>query len=507
MVRTMIGRDSSGAGSIKIMKRDADDPRVTPDDAVAKFQWNSKWAAQIRYQGSDQVNQLGGQGSAYLPSGAGNSNFTRFSNKVSNNGQQYNFYRLDHFSGLEYAMPAFDVKYIDPSSGRYVGGKVMVGYSGWQDRAGLFQLPAAYSVGWLQNASITGFGGGFSMSYGGEFRIATNQPNNIKLLMWNLPADETTIANPALAPVAGQMQVQISKDFCRVSKPGYDVRTATPSQMAFDSSARPAKIVAADDIAVPSGTSVYDFSLPGVPIGGELVADVIFYQGSTVYFPTNPLTSEVEYGAEYYLSGNTLVFVNPYGAVRARFIVYAQDDGGITFGSNKVFRQFNDGTRDVVQFLRPGAANPPRLGDILIDSRWPCLQIVKEGYIPIGSGALQNAVAFNSAGLFPFIKYWTVHAGGTIAALGASTASKRVRLPFTSFGYVDPPTTGKQYFTGGDSSYCRLTTNEARFFTFVGNPIRRYLTQTQVNPGYRVDQEFDPTPIVGIRYFIFGIPA
>jgi hypothetical protein len=507
MPRTLIGLDYTGTACIKIMQSTADDPKTTPDSQSGKFRFNSKWAAQLRYQGSDFVSQLGGAGSSYLPGGAGNSNFTRFSNKVSNNGQQYNFYRNSHFSGLEYNFPAFDVKYVSPSSGWYVGGRVSLAFLGWQDRAGIYRQPQGGSVGWMENASVSGFGGGFFMSYGGEFRMNSEQPNNIKLLMWNLPADSSPIINQALSPVPGQMNVQITKNFCRVSKPGYDVRVATPSQMAFDSSSRPAKVIAADDILIPSGSSSYTVSLPGVVISGELVVDIIFYQGSTVYFPSSPLSDETQYGADYTVSGNSIIFSNPYGTCRARFIVYAQDDGSISSGSNKVLRQFNDGTRDVVQFLRPGAANPPRLSDIMIDSRLPVLQIVKEGYIGIGSGSLQNVVSFDSSGLFPFIKYWTVHGGGTITSLGSTTVSRRVRMPYTSFGYVQPPSAGKSYYTGGDSSYCRLTTNEARFFTFVGAPTRRYLEQTQVNPGYQLVNEFDETPIVGIRYYIFGIPV
>ncbi|OWK26583.1 hypothetical protein AJ87_05885 [Rhizobium yanglingense] len=249
-----------------------------------------------------------------------------------------------------------------------------------------------------------------------------------------------------MPPVAGQTQVQITEDFCRVSKPGYAVETATPSQLAFDSSSRPAKIIAAGDIALPSGTTVFDFSanLAGISISGELVADVIQYQGSTIIFPASLPDDDAVYGAHFYFSGTTLVFSNPGSACRARILVIAQDNSPLTVGDNDVWREFNDGTRDVVQFLRPGAANPPNLADVIIDSRWPCLQIIKTGVFPIPNG--NNAItdiAFNSAGLFPFIKYFTIHGAGVInSGYTSANASKRVRIPYVAKGRAANPDGG-----------------------------------------------------------------
>jgi hypothetical protein len=317
------------------------------------------------------------------------------------------------------------------------------------------------------------------------------------------------INSPPLAPVAGQVQVEITRTACRAAKPGYDVRVATPSQLSFDSSSLPAKVVAAGDIALPSGTTVYPLtSLVGVTIG-QLRADVIVYQGSTIYYPTNPLSTETEYGADYQFAGPNLVFSNPFGAARARFIVYALDDSSPSAGDNDVWREFNDGSRDVLQFLRPGAANPPRLSDIMVDSRWPQVRILSEGYIDVGwiNGAQQWAVPLATGGLFPFVKYVTVHGGGSGIRLGnfSGTITNRTKAPYTVYGYYDTADAGKSYYTAGDSTYCQLTPSEARFFTFRGLPTRRYLSG-----GSNISNlvtENDPTPIIGIRYYILGIPA
>lgn len=81
-------------------------------------------------------------------------------------------------------------------------------------------------------------------------------------------------------------------------------------------------------------------------------------------------------------------------------MLYLEDNSAPTSGSYKVWRQFNDGTQDVVQFLRPGAANPPSWADIIIDTRWPAVQILAEGYFTVNSGNdVITDVPFDGAGM------------------------------------------------------------------------------------------------------------
>ncbi len=58
MTRTMIGVDSTGAGCIKIMKNDADNPRTTPDSQRSKFLYNSKYALNASIAHIERINQI-----------------------------------------------------------------------------------------------------------------------------------------------------------------------------------------------------------------------------------------------------------------------------------------------------------------------------------------------------------------------------------------------------------------------------------------------------------------
>jgi|GEM_PF-3414435 len=193
-----------------------------------------------------------------------------------------------------------------------------------------------------------------------------------------------------------------------------------------------------------------------------------------------------------------------YSACRARFIIYANSTEAPTSGDNDVLRQFNDGSQDVFQILRPGAADPPNFSDIVIDSRWPCIQILAEGYIPVGTGELTHTINFDGTGCFPMVKYMTVHGAGSGGNPVASW-TKRVRPPVMNvcanfksgwFGNV-----------GGDATYCALTANQAVFHTFRGNPIERWYADAEAWDKNQVSVSYDTNPILGIRYYILGIPA
>lgn len=328
-----------------------------------------------------------------------------------------------------------------------------------------------------------------------------------QLTVWNLPGDETALLSPPQAPVPGQMTVQINSGQCRVSKAGYDVRTASRTQLVFDSVNRPLKVIYAADIAVPSGTTSLDMTpyLRGIAVTGTLLADISAYQGGTLYFPTSPATFNTNFGIQYIVSGVTVTLNNPYGACRARIVVFASDNSAQTAGSNRVWRQFNDGAQDVVQFLRPGASATPSLADVIIDSRWPTLRILAQGTFGLSGGnGAQYSIPFNSNGLFPIVKYMTIHGGGTNTQF-SGTFSKRVRTPFTKLIYYNND--AGTVITSGDSTYCQVTSSEARFFSFIGNPIAYTSTSSNVSPGYTIGTTYDANPPYGIRYYILGIPA
>jgi hypothetical protein len=257
---------------------------------------------------------------------------------------------------------------------------------------------------WLINASE--YSGGTSWSSDFCTAVFIDQQDDIdafnpfstryrRLVVWDLPGDNTPIADaPNLAP-NGAKTIRIASNAMKIAKPGYNVDIATYAQLAFDSTRLPVKVIRAADIALPSGQSFYEC---GFPVTDNVALDVHFYTGSTIMYPNNPV--DLKFGAEYWFDG-TRIYFDATQAMRARFMLYLEDNSGPTSGTYNVLRQFNDGTQDVVQFLRPGAANPPSWADIIIDTRWPQVQVLAEGYFNVTSGNGNVVdIPFDGAGMF-----------------------------------------------------------------------------------------------------------
>ncbi|WQO65071.1 hypothetical protein U8C40_18550 [Sinorhizobium medicae] len=505
MVRTMIGPDSTGAGCIKITKNNADNPRTTPDSQRSKFLYNSKFTIQASVADMEKCNQVSRPGSLdsaqyyYHPSGSNSSNYQKA--EGSGGGSSTWLYRNSAFPTLRYNVPLFDWKQKKGGgSNRY--NQMMVHWkdSGkyYQGRGGYYEVGNARQGGWLKDYDgvVSQYG---SMAYGTYADITVNddidafnkfQSRDKRLVVWNLPGDSTAVDEAlALAP-NGKKTFKISPSFMKIAKPGYDVETATAAQLAFDSTRIPVKVIKAADIALPSGVSYYE---TGITLPDMVALDVHFYSGSTIMYPTNP--ADLDFGAEYWFDGSRIYF-DASQSMRARFMLYLEDNSAPTSGSYKVWRQFDDGTQDVVQFLRPGAANPPSWADIIIDTRWPAVQILAEGYFTVNSGNdVITDVPFDGAGMFPMVKYITTHGAGSRSNLGSW--ANIYKLPFIK--RLKYTYSGQSH--AGESSYCELTANNARFHTFRGN-VGDYYQDDSLD--WQTDGAYPP---VGIRYFIFGIPA
>lgn len=518
MPRLLIGVDSLNIGCIKIMKDNADNPYSTPDADYGKFYFNSKWDMNVRFVGTDKLT-VSDPIAQFYPAGTNKNTFKRYR---LGQGQGYNdiWWKNEYWQELgqlDYELPLHDLRPID--------GAGWTIYCSIQKSTGTLDtrwysyniLYAGWIKGWyLNNGSDFPLSGVPITALCGYCETSTWGPGRgIQAIVYNLPGNEDEIFYPPKTPVAGQKVVQITKDFCRVAKPGYDV-TDIAAKLAFDSSTRPAKIIASGDIALPSGvTTVFDFSekLAGIsiPDGSSIVVDVIQYKGSTIVFPASIPNDEDDYGCPYRVFGQTIQFANGGSACRARFIVLAQDNSAASVGSNKVFRQTQINGQDVFQFIRPGASDPPTLADVIIDSRWPCLQIIKTGVfdIPASGGAPANTdIAFDSADLFPFVKYCTIHPAGVLPwsnSLGGTfsdvTMQGAVRSPSVAAGFVRNGDTGaKTSYISGETTVCQLTSNRARFVTYRGGPYRMLYDGGVVTRAVK-------SPATKIRYYIFGIPA
>lgn len=511
-VKTRIGIDYAGVSCVKITKGERD-PMIVPDNEYGAFYYNSKWAADVRVLFSEtmQTLSLGAFSTYFYPPGSGTSNYTWCADNYSNAGnsvQQLNYYRNSHFAGLEYAMPLHELKPIRISNGRFVQNGMIISYRGYEDRGTRRSTPSVSFYGWCQNyrdglRTVVGNVDGIpempafptTPSSGSErFRSA--------LAVWNLPGDEAPIKDGVpQAPIPGQHSIIINKAAVKVAKPGFDARAATATQLAFDSSNRPAKIIAADDIAIAAGVTEYDL---GFPVPASTLVDVHYYVGDTIYYPASP--TDLNFGGEHWISGRKLFF-NNVASCRVRFIVYAFDNTPPTSGNNNVFQQVEIDGQPVMQLLRPGAGANPSFADIVLDSRWPCLQIIKEGFISVGTGTQQHTVSYDgSPEIFPFVKYTTVHPGQASSGTGVSI-DKSVRQPRVALGRLTKEgTITVPLFNCGDSTYCKLTNNDATFYTHRGAPTFAFWRTGQDYQNNTITREYDPAPLYGIRYYIFGLP-
>jgi hypothetical protein len=505
MTRTLIGLDNTGVACVKITKGNID-PFTEPDANYGSFYYNSKWFKDFKLDTILKMDPPATGSFGYLPQGA-----TAATYQVAIDGRDWTqtgnyantwVVRNTFFPALPYALPLYDYKYKRLSDGRFVE----QARRRTQSASDKFGREAGYYTmteygRWYANKAVyrPGLNSGVNSPLGtpGNCFISNRIAAGFQLflIVWSAPGDNQAPLNSApQSPVPGQRTVEITKDYCRVAKPGYDVRTAVPTQLAFDSSRRPASVIKGGDIDLPVGVNQFDLGFPVTP---NMVCDMILYQDQIV-FPMSQYGSALV--AEYWFSGTSLFIQNTSAACRCRFIVMAFDDQPPSAGANKVLRQINVNGQNVVQFLRPGSADPPAFKDIVLDSRWPSLQILAEGYQTIAlqgnRDPLSNkntgnpfTVNFDANGLFPFVKYVTIR----------QTSEGNVAVPAMTF--INESHNNSSQYHRGNSSYCALGAGSATFYTFAGNPVLE--TVNSANTGF--DYVYADDPIIGIHYFILGI--
>ncbi|MBO0142253.1 hypothetical protein JZX87_13885 [Agrobacterium sp. Ap1] len=515
MTRTLIGLDSQGVASVKITKGSID-PVTEPDANLASFYYNSKWSADIKLNAIETTLSPASLSTSavYTPVG---SNASTYKKAVAdeNAGFQRDEYKIfiksSFFSYMPYSMPLYDIRWRRLSDNRYIEFNRIAINDGDDSSGREPEYYLTFDAGrsaWYQNytetvsglASLIGSNPGNGLMYH-AYRALLSTTGDSRLyettaIIWRLPGNSDPLLDAVpKAPIAGQTAVEIKSASLRVAKPGYDVSNALPTQLAFDSSGRPLSIIYADDVSIAPGVSSVDIGFATTP---NMLADMFPYTGSVITFPMARERRSLR--LDYWFSENSIFFDNKETfAMRVRFLVLANDQEPLSSGANNVLRQFEAGGQNVVQFLRPGAGNPPALRDIVVDSRWPCLQILKEGFITTktnanrtGIGIYEDSyeVTFDDAGFFPIVKYATFH---NTSALGP-----HVKNPICAItrDYTD----GFDYHQGR-STFCQISAGKATFFTHNGNAEREiYRSST----GWQYS--FAAAQVLGIRYYILGFP-
>lgn len=479
MTRTLIGFDYTDTPCVKITKGSYD-PVTTLDSRPERFFFSSKWANNVEAAGIDTF-PAGISSDQYFPSGTNANTFL----KAYRGELQLAYWKKGFFTDLRYDLPMYAFRRKngngrwDMSQFRDVSEGASGGYRAW----GLFDADMWSPT---RQAYLSGSWREIGNSVGGLTRGREGA-----LTVFNLPGDNTALDGPSIPGGAssGTPAILITPDELRVAKAGYSANWGA-RYMAFSSDNSPIQVIAGDDIAMPGNTTV-SYTLP-ISVDDSVHVEITFYDvnGSNVTYPATTLDN-FEGGIEYWISGgDTLNIRNPNSQPgRARFFVLATDARGKSSGSYNVLRHFTWNGERHVQFLRPGASSSPRLADIALDSRFPALQILKEGYFTVANGAQTETISFDSAGYLPYVMFMLR------VNPNSSSLSTGVRPPFIRWDKYNAR-------FGGDTAYCIYSASQARFYTYKGRAAYAYRDSS--GDVHTFDPDFS---ILGIRYYVFGIPT
>ncbi|PRD42186.1 hypothetical protein C5748_17120 [Phyllobacterium phragmitis] len=365
--------------------------------------------------------------------------------------------------------------------------------AGWWARPGNIHSRYGYGLGnWIACASG-------SQTYG-TTTASVRAESDVISAFWDLPADPSAIPDNNITPVPGTKALMIRPDTFRLARGGHNAETASGRNMLIDSQ-RPATLIvmAGQSPVIPAGGSVTVGNSP-VDLTANVIVDfMIKRDGQPFYLPgyvPTGLSRDRQFGFSYIVNQRSITLYNTSDdATVIRYLVTGVDLNGRSSGGSRVmFTGPGFG-----QIKIPGSSDTAtRLGDILLDTRFPIVPIISQAYIPASQftdasdgaafGNVAKIINFPNDGFYPFVKYTTIF-------------DNRIRPPYMAQLY---------YYAGGaapageydgrptnQSSVCRVEDTFAKFHLSPGNP------STYNSTGGIVRDEPDP---LGIRYYVFAIP-
>ena len=175
-----------------------------------------------------------------------------------------------------------------------------------------------------------------------------------------------------------------------IARPGFDVHAAGAHTKIIDSDLAPALcIIAGERTNVPADGSITLYPPPGIIISDTAVTEFMYRRvGDPWYVPgfiAHGYVRDTRFNLSYSIQPDSVtIYNNGTDAVDIRYAVTNLDRSGTSTGG--VITQFDghDGIQNFLQIKKPGTSDPAsRPNDILLDTRFPTLQILKEGFIPI----------------------------------------------------------------------------------------------------------------------------
>lgn len=431
----------------------------------------------------------------------------------SSTSQSFKYYEIfSRFPQLGGIVPIFEAKLIDPND------RVkLFDFNGAQGNQQLFSIGVSYNslnvyadvqVGnsdatllqYDRIAADVGFTG-----WCGQISNYTGPANSYMLIggtipvmraltcQWDLPADSSAMPIPGGTPTPGQEVVRISGSEVKVARRGLTVDTTNPRGLLINSDKAPMMCIMMGTVPIiaAGGTYYYPNTSP-ISLHPTMFLDAILRYDGFEYSipPVDPNVSRSGRECRFYykIDANGITFYNEGDyAVGCRFMIYATSTEAQSGGGNQVFRRvFND-----VQIKRPGSNdNNPSSNDILLDTRFPSVRILKQDWIPISAfstGNSLNSLFGTHAAIVPF----TNHAGMFIFPKVIGNWPKMMAQGY--YRSLRPP----NVVTWRTSNYCMTTVVRANDMVI------------HMSPGADTDQLATgavtkmPDPI-GVRYYVFG---
>ncbi|MEN5277303.1 hypothetical protein ABE527_10160 [Brucella sp. TWI432] len=351
------------------------------------------------------------------------------------------------------------------------------GYDGWSGRvtSSLSLRPEYDNAGWETQAA------------------------DIYYTFWDLPADQTPIPKPSAPVVSGQEVVRLDSKGLIIARPGFTVDGSTGRQRIIDSTRNPPFCIMADEIMnIPAGGSYFVPAPYGVALTESMFVDIIAGIAGRDYilpiFDRELHNTNQDVLITYRLERGGVTFFNESAnvAVNIRYLIYCNDLVPPSSGGNQVMRRvFND-----IQIKKPGSSDTtPAFNDILLDTRFPAMQILSEAFISADQfnespanamyGQVAKTINFNGSGMLVFPKVV-----GVFPNVLRQSYAALYKIPNGSGGYG--------------------ISNQSVVSVLYENSMKVHLSPSQAtgvrwtgSNSWNYDHSFDGP--IGVRYYILGV--
>nr|WP_313372488.1 hypothetical protein [Brucella intermedia] len=417
-----------GVGAVlKILKYDTDSALTLANDAYNRYFFNSE-TQNLSYIWDKFYFSNGFNPAAYPPSDGTNGNLFIIEGPSASGArralvaqsvfstQYFMYYEIfERFADLG-IIPIFEAKLMDAA------GRVRIGYIDSPDgNKGREQTVRSYNSDITRvTPGATGAGGNSIRGYrtihpdlnysGWVGRINTNaSPYSCTLTnsdsggfyralvcQWDLPANNVPIVAPDAPPVPGQKMLRIRPDVAILTRRGFTVDNAGPRQCIFNSNRLPGMCVMMGQTdLIAANSAVWVPRTTDFPLHETMFVDtIIALDGLDFTIPAVDRSSNKtgrQLRVYYQIDANGITFsVDGDYAVRVRYMVYATSTQGLTSGGKKVMRRLPNGH---IQIKRPGSSDEnPSGNDIMVDTRFPSVRVMKEDWLPIDAFSTANVV-------------------------------------------------------------------------------------------------------------------